>query len=99
MKQLATTFRKNGFNFKQLLRRDKVALFEKTKPHLLPQRFYEVIIIQEHDDYFMCDLLIPASECYPSSEQWGIYGLSYSDRAKAIAKYQELVALNNNEQA
>lgn len=72
---LAKTFRKDGFQFKQLKREGKIALFVKSKPPS-EMEFYEVVVVQRHPERKMAGIVIRAGESMPSSESWGTHGWS-----------------------
>jgi hypothetical protein len=89
MKEIPSRFRKNGFDFKLLMREGDIGLLRKTKVGLKYESF-EVVIIQRHETFIIKGKLIPAAEHLPSSEQWGVKGWTYSDRMSAERKFDEL---------
>jgi hypothetical protein len=89
MKEIPTIFRKNGFDFKLLMREGDIGLFRKAKLGLRFESF-EVVIIQRHGTFITKGKLIPAAEHLPSSEQWGVKGWTYSDRPSADRKFNQL---------
>lgn len=93
MKILEKNFTKLGFTFTQLKRNKNLAVYLKTKGKI---KNYEVITILSHKDYFVNNVLIPAAETFPSSEQWGIYGFSYQTEAEAMKKFLALCAKRDN---
>ena len=104
---LSKSFTKDKFNFRQLKRSAKTALYEKSKGD---SRSYEVIRIKtsakdyqfpsrtNKDGEEIQGSFRPAgSEAYPSSEDWGTYGFSYTNRDTASAKYRELLSKEESE--
>ena len=89
MKEIPTTFRKSGFDFRLLMREGDVALFRKTKRGPKFESF-EVVIIQRHERFTVGGNQIEASEHLPYSEEWGVKGWTYSDRLSAEHKICEL---------
>jgi hypothetical protein len=90
METLKTHFTKNGFTFEQIKRTGNVAIYKKTKPE---HQFYvyEVIVIEERKPCELFGKLMPATEIYPSSEQWGANGFTAVNIAKAESKMEELI--------
>jgi hypothetical protein len=83
------TYKKN--TFLQLWREGNRAIYERTsasKKHIS----YEVVIIRSHNGYELQGVKIPASEVYPSTSQWGVYGWTYNDLESAKARYSTLKA-------
>jgi len=89
---LATEFNSGGFQFKQMRRHGKVALFLKAKQgHSHPT--YETVIIQTHHAERAFGRDLPEREVMPSSETWGAQGWSDSDLDCALARYNQVVAI------
>lgn len=88
MKPIETEFRKNGFHHKQLKRVGNVAIYERwADGH--SKRHYEVVMIQFNGARsFPNGTTYPASEGYPSSEQWGTYGWTYATLQNAMVKLE-----------
>ena len=86
MKLLRTQFKSHGFNYTQLERTDKAAIYKQVwgkdgSPA------YEVIAIRVRQP----DALFPEiREEYPSSEKWGKLGWTYTDYEKAREKFKTL---------
>ena len=89
MKQLHETFTFDHFDFRQLQRSGRVALFAKTKPGHTRET-YEVVIIQHIKARQFRNCFTEAHEAMPSPSQWGMAGWTFSDPAKAIAKFNKL---------
>lgn len=90
MKKLPVTFTKLRFCFKQLKRFKNIAIYNRCREDGSVNH-YEVIVIQSHQDYKLGDVTIPASETYPSSEKWGIYGWTYLNLKDAERKFEQLI--------
>jgi len=81
MKILATTFRKDSFDFTQVRREGRLAIYHKTKP----TGAFEVVVIQTykartfpshmHNGIIKPGHSIEAGEAMPSSESWGLVKL------------------------
>ncbi len=77
-----------GFDFRQLERIGQVAVLEKRKSDR--NVGFEVVRIRQVPESVMFGRTIKAHESMPSSEQWGLYGWTYSDKATALRKFLEL---------
>ena len=89
MKPLPDTFRKDGYNFVQVFREGRVAVFSKSKSgHRWPS--FETVIIQENKARTIAGVNIPASESLPRSEDWGWKGWSFTTFDEAFRKAQEV---------
>jgi len=91
-KTLSPHFAKNGFIFEQVERRGDFAVFRKFKERGKSESF-EAIKITRHEGYTIAGVSIPAGECYPSSEQWGTNGFTFTDPIAALAKMAQLETL------
>ena len=89
IKQLPNQFRKEGFDFKILLREGNVAMLRKTKPGFSFES-YEVVRIQSHNGYTIDGVEIEPAESIPNSTQWGRKGWTYSDIELATRKFDKL---------
>ena len=84
----STEFGHCGFTLSQLKRAGNVAIYIQTKRRQ-PQA-YEVVLIRKHEAYIAFGKGIPAGECYPSSEQWGVKGFTYRTIGAAERKFSML---------
>jgi hypothetical protein len=98
MRALAKRFRQHGFDFKQLMRDGRVALFVKTKPQFARES-HEVVIVQRIKERTICGRRVEAHEAMPSPEQWGVAGWTFTDLEKAKAKFNQLAANQQIRQA
>jgi hypothetical protein len=87
---VSAEFRQSGFTLSLLKRAGNVAIYIQTKRRQ-PQA-YEVVLIRKHEAYIAFGKEIPAGECYPSSEQWGVKGFTYRTIEAAERKFRELTA-------
>jgi hypothetical protein len=94
MKTIQKKFTYKTFQYKQLLREENVAIYEQklkdAEDGLSLKKNYEVVVIDSHNGYEIAGNIIPPSEMYPSSNQWGVKGftcLSYED---ALVKFKKL---------
>ncbi len=89
---LPTTFKSDGFNFRQIDRQGKLAIFSKSKDG--GAETFEVVIIQKHADYTFpgADKVTPAHEAMPPSNSWGQKGFSMTTLEDARHKLAKLMA-------
>ena len=86
MKILEKEFAYKGFDFKQVFRDGKFAIYEQKKDGYSFLK-YEVVVIESHNGYELAGKIFPPSEMYPSSTQWGIKGFtmdSYDDACNKV---------------
>lgn len=86
MKILEKNFSSRGFDFKQVHREHSLAIYEKRKPSASFVG-YEVIVIKSHNGYVIAGNHCPPAEVFPSSEQWGTLGFSYTTKEDAYKKF------------
>ena len=89
MKILEKEFSSKGFDYKQVYRDGKYAIYEQTKKGWKLKN-YEAIIIESHNGYELGGQKIPASEVYPSTTQWGVKGFTLLDYDAALEKINKL---------
>jgi len=82
---MKTEFQKGGFSFRQIKREGAVALFDRSKNG---RTHFEVAIITAHGPYELVGVKFPAGESYPSSEQWGQKGWTYTTREEADERFR-----------
>jgi len=88
--ELPIRFTYNGFNFKQIDRIDNIAIYEQSKP-AIDAPIYEVVKIKKKTYGKLSPLAGQQYSAYPTSSEWGLYGWSYINLAKAQEKFSELV--------
>ena len=87
--ELPRTLRHDGFDLRQVQRVDQVALYEKTKNNYTG---WEVILIRNRPGRHLPNgKYIPASECYPTSAEWGTWGWTPISLAQAKERFNKLV--------
>ena len=84
MNLLKESFRKNGFNYKQIVRNNKAAIYSQD------DRWYEVIKIRVRGEMVLDGNVVEAGESYPPSERWGTLGWTYGSLEDAMKKYDEI---------
>lgn len=89
MKILDKEFNYNGFDFTQMYRDGKYAIYKQTKKGW-KSAVYEVIIIESHNGYDLAGQHFPPSEMYPSTTQWGIKGFTELTYDAAMDKIEKL---------
>lgn len=94
MNTLATQFRYDGYEFKQLARCFDVALFEKTKPGR-KVREYEVVLIQQWEAEIIHGKLYPEREVMPPTSAWGSKAWSFLDLERAEVRFWLLATIRH----
>jgi hypothetical protein len=90
-KPLATRFRRDGFNYRQIARERHAAIYEQTWAGCAePSVCYEVIRVRRREGFQIDGRLVEAAEVYPSSGAWGVDGFTLTDRDAAFAKLREV---------
>ena len=87
---LPTTFRKSGFDFKQVRRDGDIAIFEKRHPEV-SNPSWEVVIVQHNGAREMAGVAIPSKESMPWSEAWGKLGWTDLTLEAAESRFNSLV--------
>ena len=88
MKTLPINLRKNGFDYTQVLRNDKYAVYRQ---YVTPEiEYFEVFIIKTHPERFFKGRIIQASESFPGNEAFGKTAWTFQNLAKAMSKYNSL---------
>ena len=72
MKVLNKEFKSCGFNFKQIKRKDDIAIYRKV-PLTGNSDSYEVIKISRHNGYNLGGNFVQPAETYPSNSLWGTH--------------------------
>lgn len=92
MKQLATSFTRKGFQYDQVLREGLLAIYSQKSLASGDIVAYEVIKIKEAPPHIIAGIEFPATELYPSDEQFGLNGWSlgtFGDLSRAYSKALE----------
>lgn len=85
---LPRRFTHKGWDFKQLDRKNKYAIFSKVKYGFTS---FEVIEIQNHEAYEIAGNFIEAKEAFPSDEQWGSCAWTFVSEEPARKKFSKLI--------
>ena len=93
MKTIDKEFTYKNFNYKQILRDGKIAIYEQTLKDGKKLN-YEVVIIEEHNGYEIAGNKFPPAEMYPSSNQWGVKGFTFTNYDDALIKFKKLKKKN-----
>lgn len=88
MKTLPFKLRKNGYDYTQVLRDGRKAMYCQSDE--TETKHYEVFIIQENKDHEIAGNFIAASESYPSDNAFGITAWTFGNIEKALEKYNSL---------
>ena len=88
MKPLPATWTKHGARHKVARRHADVVLVEVQRNS---RTFYEVALVQRHNGYTIAGHTMPPAEHMPRTEQWGICGWSYADKAAAMARFDQCI--------
>ncbi len=86
---IALFFKHGGFSYRQIAREGDIAIYEQ-RWRQSENVAYEVVIIRRHEGYTLAGNYVEPAEFYPSSEQWGDYGWTVTDKDRAYAKLREL---------
>ena len=90
-KPLATRFRHDGFNYRQIAREGDAAIYEQTWSGCSnPSVCYEVIRIRRREGFQIDGRFVEPAEVYPNSDAWGVDGFTLTDKDAAFAKLREV---------
>jgi hypothetical protein len=89
MKILEKQLSHKGFDFKQLYRDGKFAIYEQTKEGSEFKK-YEAIVIESHNGYEIAGNYCPPAEMYPNASQWGERGFTLDSYEDAMEKIKAL---------
>ncbi len=96
MQILPKVFRKYGYDYKQVIRNNKTAIYKQFDNDVT---YYEVIRIKHYlkdriakfkKNGKIIESIISKGEYYPSNEEWGGYGWTYMDLTDAKNKFEKL---------
>jgi hypothetical protein len=89
-KPLQKEFRRDGFNYRQVAREGRTAIYKQTwNGGSDPKVCYEVVRIRRRNGFQIDGRLVQAAEVYPNSETWGVDGFTLTDKDAAFAKLRE----------
>jgi hypothetical protein len=90
-KPIATQFRHDGFNFRQIVREGDVAIYEQTWTGCAdPSICYEVVRIRQREGFQVGGNFVEPAEVYPRSEAWGTDGFTLTDKDAAFNKFRQM---------
>lgn len=92
MKTTPKEFNRSGWHFRQIFREGEIAVFERSRLPDMSQQHFETVRLKPYSAGEVFGRVIEAGESYPSSEEWGTYGFTLSDKTAARAKADEMLA-------
>jgi hypothetical protein len=95
MTPLATTFRSKGFDYVQIAREGKHAIYRKSRIGHNFEVYEVVVIIEEPEHTWPKGDTTPAHERMPGDEIWGKKGWTCQTKERAWEKLRENVFLSN----
>ena len=84
MKKLPLKWRANRYNYTQIARTEKKAMYKSDGD------FYEVFIIKVRPKETIFGREYPQREAYPGNEDFGKTAWCFSNKKNALRKYEEL---------
>lgn len=90
LKELPLTFRKNDYDFEQLERTDKKAIYALSVEYGVVAFEVIKIRIRKPQTNIFTGNLDPHTEIYPSNENFGKTGWFITDKERAYTKYNSL---------
>ncbi len=89
---LQESFERLGWKFRQVFRKNDVAVYRRWKESSVAPHF-EAIRIGYQKAREWNGILYPEGEHYPSDNQWGSHAFTLMDEASAIAKAKSMVSM------
>ena len=91
-KRVATQFRRDCSNYRQIARDGDIAIYEQTWSGCSdPSVCYEVVRIHRREGFQIYGRFVEPAEVYPNSGAWGVHGFTLTDKDAAFARLRELV--------
>lgn len=91
VKPLAKKFHRGGFDFEQVHRQGRIAIFQKRKSTWPSDVFsWEVVRIQIYPATKIFGRKLPLREAFPSSESWGTHGFTYQSLESALTRFHQM---------
>ena len=88
---LPTRFRRDGFEYQQIVREGDAAIYEQTwSGRTNPSVCYEVVRIRRREGFQIDGRFVEPAEVYPNSDCWGVDGFTFTNRGTAFAKLREV---------
>ena len=88
MSTLPSKLRKNGFDYTQVLREGRKAIYEQRASEIC--LYYEVFIIRTRPERNLKGKILSAKEVYPSNEDFGKTAWTCLSYEKALEKFNTL---------
>lgn len=88
MKPLSTDFTRGAFRYRQVERLGDLCIYHQTEEG--EHRAYEVVKVRRMPERQIMGRTLAASEVYPRSEDWGVYGWTCQTLERARTKLAEL---------
>ena len=79
-----------GFDYEQVKRQGKIAIYKQTKPGQPLNVHYEVGVIRQNKSWSAFGLDYEASESWPRNEEWGTLAWTYQDLPSARLRFETL---------
>ena len=90
-KPLPTRFRRDGFEYRQIVRERDAAIYKQTWSGCAePSVCYEVVRIRRREGFQINGRFVEPAEIYPKADAWGVNGFTLTDRDAAFAKLREV---------
>lgn len=86
---LPIKLRKNGCNYKQVLRNGKGAIYQQMVDE--KTAYFEIFLIRVRPERIIKGKLIPSAEVWPNNESFGKSSWTYPTMQQAIIKFLSLV--------
>jgi hypothetical protein len=86
-KPLPIRFRKEGFNYRQIIRDGNAAIYEQTwNGWCNPSIAYEAIRVRHREGFQINGRFVEPAEVYPKSEAWGVDGRTVLEQRRGVRK-------------
>ena len=90
-KPLPKEFRHDGFQYRQIAREGRAAVYEQRASGCAQRSlFYEVIRVRLREGFQIDGRFVEPAEMYPKAEAWGMDGFTFTDKDAAFAKLREI---------
>ena len=88
MNYLPLNLRKNGFEYTQILREGRKAIYRQHNTATIAQ--YQVFLIKTRPEVSLKGKIIPSRECFPGNEEFGNTAWSFKPFKKAMDKFNSI---------
>lgn len=90
IRPLETQFERSGFHHRQVKRVGNVAIFRRNRIGSATVHHFEVIRVLSHKGYTIHGNVVPPSEFYPNSEDWGLHGFTYKTIEESECRFKTM---------